>query len=107
MTPEKTPIRELDTRLGFKYSGGRQMEPLFRRDWFHIYYQDIENIYPLLKSCPGAPFGRCPLVLALWVVFCWPCAYQGKDIVFRFIIEYSSFKGFWPLRSNNNTSIFI
>ncbi len=32
-------------------------------------------------------------------------AYQGKDIVFRFIIEYSSFKGFWPL--GNNRSIFI
>jgi hypothetical protein len=23
-------------------------------------------------------------------------AYQGKDIVFRFIIEYSSLRGFWP-----------
>jgi hypothetical protein len=32
-------------------------------------------------------------------------AYQGKDIVFRFIIEYSSFKGFWPL--GNNRSKFI
>jgi hypothetical protein len=27
------------------------------------------------------------------------------DIVFRFIIEYSSLKGFWPL--GNNRSIFI
>jgi hypothetical protein len=27
-------------------------------------------------------------------------ACQGKDIVFRFIIEYSSFKGFWPLGNN-------
>ncbi len=26
--------------------------------------------------------------------------------MFRFIIEYSSFKGFWPL-GNNNRSIFI
>jgi hypothetical protein len=34
-------------------------------------------------------------------------AYQGKkDIVFRFIIEYSSFKGFWPL-GNNNRPIFL
>ncbi len=31
-------------------------------------------------------------------------AYQGKNIVFRFIIEYSSFNGFWPLV---NRSIFI
>ncbi len=32
---------------------------------------------------------------------CWPCLYyQGKDIVFRFIIEYSSLKGFWPLLGN-------
>jgi hypothetical protein len=29
-----------------------------------------------------------------------------KDIVFRFIIEYSSLKGFWPLLGNNNRSIF-
>jgi hypothetical protein len=26
--------------------------------------------------------------------------YQGKDIVFRFIIEYSSLKGFWPILGN-------
>jgi hypothetical protein len=31
-------------------------------------------------------------------------AYQGKDIVFRFIIEYISFKDFGPLV---NRSIFI
>ncbi len=33
-------------------------------------------------------------------------AYQeGKDIVFRFIIEYSSsLKGFWPLGNNNNNN---
>jgi hypothetical protein len=33
-------------------------------------------------------------------------AYQEKDIVFRFIIEYSSLMDFWPL-GNNNRSIFI
>jgi hypothetical protein len=35
--------------------------------------------------------------------------YQGKDIVFRFIIEYSSLRGFAPLgnNNNNNRSIFI
>jgi len=30
---------------------------------------------------------------------------KGKDIVLRFIIEYSSLNGFWPL-GNNNRSIF-
>ncbi len=35
-------------------------------------------------------------------------AYQGKDIVFRFIIEYSSLRDFYrPLGNNNNRSIFI
>jgi hypothetical protein len=33
-------------------------------------------------------------------------AYQGKDIVFRFIIEYSSLRDFGPL-GNNNRSILI
>jgi hypothetical protein len=28
--------------------------------------------------------------------FCWPWYYQGKDIVFRFIIEYSSLMDFGP-----------
>ncbi len=32
-------------------------------------------------------------------------AYQDKDIVFRFIIEYSSLRDFGPL--GNNRSIFI
>jgi hypothetical protein len=32
----------------------------------------------------------------------------GKDIVFRFIIEYSSLRDFYrPLLGNNNRSIFI
>ncbi len=34
--------------------------------------------------------------------------YQGKDIEFRFIIEYSSLRDFYgPLGNNNNRSIFI
>jgi hypothetical protein len=35
-------------------------------------------------------------------VFFWPCLYQGKkDIVFRFIIEYSSLRDFYrPLLGN-------
>jgi len=35
-------------------------------------------------------------------------AYQGKGyyLLFRFIIEYSKLKGFWPL-GNNNRSIYF
>ncbi len=45
-------------------------------------------------------------------VVCWPClptSKEGKDIVFRFIIEYSSLRDFYrPLdNNNNNRSIFI
>jgi hypothetical protein len=40
------------------------------------------------------------------ICFIFGLAYQDKDIVFRFIIEYSSLKGFWPL-GNSNRSIFI
>jgi hypothetical protein len=40
--------------------------------------------------------------LDLWLLLAF--AYQeGKDIVFRFIIEYGLLKGFWPL---GNSSIF-
>ncbi len=34
-------------------------------------------------------------------------AYQGKAIVFRFIIEYSSLRDFYRPLGNNNRSIFI
>jgi hypothetical protein len=34
-------------------------------------------------------------------------AYQGKDIVFRFIIEYSSLRDFYRPLPGNNRSIFI
>jgi hypothetical protein len=39
----------------------------------------------------------------------WPClpqgkARQGKDIVSRFIIEYSSLMDFGPLGNNNNNN---
>jgi hypothetical protein len=33
--------------------------------------------------------------------------YQGEDIVFRFIIEYSSLRDFYRPLGNNNRSIFI
>jgi hypothetical protein len=39
-------------------------------------------------------------ILGTWAL----SAMAGKDIVFRFIIEYSSFKVFWPL---GNRSISI
>jgi hypothetical protein len=48
--------------------------------------------------------------IALCFFFVFGFAYhQGKDIVFRFIIEYSTLRGFYmPLgNNNNNTSIFI
>jgi hypothetical protein len=34
-------------------------------------------------------------------------AYRGKDIVFRFIIEYSSLRDFYRPLGNNNRSLFI
>jgi len=34
-------------------------------------------------------------------------AYQGEDIVFRFIIEYSSLRDFYRPLGNHNRSIFI
>jgi hypothetical protein len=47
--------------------------------------------------------------IALCFFFVFGLAYQeGKDIVFRFIIEYSSLRDFYrPLGNNNNRSIFI
>jgi hypothetical protein len=47
------------------------------------------------------------IVFASWRYIIHPfvgLAYQGKDIVFRFIIEYSSLRDFWPL--GNNRLIF-
>jgi hypothetical protein len=43
------------------------------------------------------------------LLFIGPCQPKGKDIVFRFIIEYSSLMDFGPLgnNNNNNRSIFI
>jgi len=34
-------------------------------------------------------------------------AYQGEDIVFRFILEYSSLRDFYMPLGNNNRSIFF
>jgi hypothetical protein len=51
------------------------------------------------KLQPTALFSLVTCLKAL----CW-LAYQGKDIVFRFIIEYSSLRDFGPLGSR---SIFI
>jgi hypothetical protein len=38
----------------------------------------------------------CVCVLSIWYVFFVGLAYQGKDIVFRFIIEYSRLMDFGP-----------
>jgi len=40
------------------------------------------------------------LITTLFVGF----AYPGKDVVFRFIIEYSSLMDFGPLGNNNNNN---
>jgi hypothetical protein len=42
-----------------------------------------------------------------WESFVGRAYYQGKDVVFRFIIEYSSLRDFGPPPGNNNRSIFI
>jgi len=41
------------------------------------------------------------------VCVCVGLAYQGKDIVFGFIIEYSSLRDFYRPLGNNIRSIFI
>jgi len=51
----------------------------------------------------GRRMGKSPEQNYVKVIFVGR-AYQGKNIVFRFIIEYSSSKDFWPLGSR---SIFI
>jgi hypothetical protein len=38
----------------------------------------------------------CVCVLSIWYVFFVGLAYQDKDIVFRFIIEYSRLMDFGP-----------
>jgi hypothetical protein len=50
----------------------------------------------------GSPFSNHPMVGCFIGL-----AYQGKDIVFRFIIEYSSLRDFYKPLGNNNSSIFI
>jgi hypothetical protein len=59
--------------------------------------EEMERKHKLLKSiCTLSKIGVCLLALPT----------KGKDIVvFRFIIEYSSFRDFGPL--GNNRSIFI
>jgi hypothetical protein len=44
-----------------------------------------ESPMGVVEGCPGYWCGNCTLL-----------AYQGKDIVFRFIIEYSSLRDFSP-----------
>jgi hypothetical protein len=61
---------------------------------------------------PGASNIKVQVMNKQWTppkIYLWRkvvcLAYQGKDIVLRFIIEYSSLNWFWPL--GNNRSIFI
>jgi hypothetical protein len=67
----------------------------------------VENIFaenPLFHFLLGFKFQLCHSHAYNFIGL----AYQGKDIVFRFIIEYSSFRDFYrPLDSNNNRSIFM
>jgi hypothetical protein len=50
-------------------------------------------------SFPYDIYRCCPSVFGL--------AYQGKDIEFRFIIEYSNLRDFYRTLGNNNRSVFI
>jgi len=45
--------------------------------------------------------------LLLLVEMIFGLAYQGKDVVFRFVIEYSSLRDFYRPLGNHNGSIFI
>jgi hypothetical protein len=66
-------------------------------------------VFPSFFNC------LCIVSHSLWAPTTRTCGfvglayYQGKkDIVFRFIIEYSSLRDFYrPLGNNNNRSIFI
>jgi len=62
-----------------------------------------------IKSIGGGFHWCCQSLKMIWVYtpqWIFGVAYQGKDIVFRFIIEYSTLRDFGPL-SNNNRSIFL
>jgi hypothetical protein len=48
-----------------------------------------------VQQC-GAQITICKQASCTLIVHFVGLAYQGKDIVFRFIIEYSSFKDFGP-----------
>jgi hypothetical protein len=64
----------------------------------------LHNIIIIIGEAIFVLFRRCAFLFVLGLAY-----YQeGKAIVLRFIIEYSSFREFYrPLGSNNNRSIFI
>jgi hypothetical protein len=47
-------------------------------------------------SYPGGGQQRNYFDLVFFFFFFWGIAYQGKDIVFKFIIEYTSLRDFGP-----------
>jgi hypothetical protein len=61
--------------------------------------------FSTLKVC-AKHMKECPKVFER-LLFVDLAYYQGKDIVFRFIIEYNSLMDFFPELGNNNRSIFI
>jgi hypothetical protein len=74
-----------------------------------VFLSSFGVVFPSFFNC------LCIVSHSLWAPTTQTCGfvglayYQGKkDIVFRFIIEYSSLRDFYrPLGNNNNRSIFI
>jgi hypothetical protein len=68
---------------------------------FHlcIYYLTNCKILPQVPQTKPKETTLRPLGFAIGLAF----AYQGKDIVFRFIIECSSLRDFGPLGNNNGS----
>ncbi len=98
-------IHQLGAKLGQPW--GQRNQIMFQNRtslfFFDLCWTIWVNLNPTIHSNETNTH-TLGLPCKLWFV---GLAYQeGKDIVFRFIIEYSSFKGFWSL-GNNNRSIFI
>jgi hypothetical protein len=61
--------------------------------WLYLLGNIVHNLLPIKSwHMQTSNFGMCRPRLEIFVGF----AYQGKDIVFRFIIEYSSLRDFGP-----------
>jgi hypothetical protein len=79
---------------------GSQLQVPYQRVYCHC-AKDYLNFIYLKPFIVEFPYGNHPPMLGFSGL-----AYQGKkDIVFRFIIEYSSLRDFyWPLGNNNNNN---